>query len=524
MVRFLGATKGVAAAREELVTRIGAGGDVFPYQMALAEFDYAQGRDDDSYKLLETLTKSPNAEQALAAKVKLAEFKLNRKDVDGADALVSDILKTDSRNTNGLRLRAMIHMDRDQLEPAISDLRAALNDQPRSTDLMQQLATAYERSGSIELADKQFADAYRASNYDPGVGLNYVAFLRRRGSIQRAEDVLTDLANRQPKNVAVLSALAEVKLTLKDWAGAQEVADTIKRIGGSAGIADEVLGAALNGQQNYDASIAAFQSAAAAAPTAVQPMVYLVRELMQAKQTDKAIAFLQSVLKTNPDNAEALVLLGSVQLANHAPSQAEEDFKAAIEKQPKDMVGYRALGDLYLSQNNADAALNIIQAGLKVQPDNVSLHMSLAGILELKGNFEGAISEYDYVLTQQPGSMIAANNLASMLTDHRSDKASLERAAALAAPLRKLQVPQFEDTLGWVSYRQGDYKAAVPVLEAAAAGMPDAALVHYHLGMSYAATGQNTKAAEQFKAALAKTSNAQLTETIKTELKKTATE
>ncbi len=43
-VRFLGGVKGAALAREELVTRIKAGGDVFPYQMALADLDFNQGR------------------------------------------------------------------------------------------------------------------------------------------------------------------------------------------------------------------------------------------------------------------------------------------------------------------------------------------------------------------------------------------------------------------------------------------------------------------------------------------------
>jgi uncharacterized protein HemY len=39
-------------------------------------------------------------------------------------------------------------------------------------------------------------------------------------------------------------------------------------------------------------------------------------------------------------------------------------------------------------------------------------------------------------------------------------------------------------------------------LEAAAAKVPNAAVVHYHLGMSYAAAGQSEKAAEQLKTAL----------------------
>src|SRR4029079_4469771 len=93
------------------------------------------------------------------------------------------------------------------------------------------------------------------------------------------------------------------------------------------------------------------------------------------------------------------------------------------------------------------------------------------------------------------------NNLASLLSDHRSDKASLERAKSIAQVLKNAQVPQFKDTLGWITYQSGDYAAATPLLEEAATKMPQVALVRYHLGMAYAATGQDEKAAEEFKKA-----------------------
>ena len=525
VVRFLAAVKGPGPARQELIERISAGGDIFPYQLALADFDYAHGNFADSSKLLETLAKAKEApEHALTAKIKLAEMNLARKNIDAAEVLVSEILSKDGRNTSALRLRALIHIDRGQLEPAISDLREALNDQPRSTELMLMMASAYERGGSIELAEKELADATRASNYDPEVGLNYVAFLLRRGSAQRAEDVLAALASRHPKNVAILSSLAESKLARQDWAAAQEIGETIQKIGDHSGVADEILGVALGGQHKYDQSITAFQNAVAAAPSAVQPMASLVGELVEAKQTDKAVAFLQSVLKANPTNAEALVLLGSINLANNAPDQAIKNFTAAIAKQPKDIVGYRALANLYLSQKNVDEALKVIRAGLKELPDNIILHILLAGVLEQTGDYDGAIAEYEYLMTQQPGSLLVANNLASILSDHRTDKASRDRAQSLAAILRKSQVPQFKDTLGWVSYRAGDFKAAVPLLEEAAAAMPNLALIHYHLGMSYQAAGQSKKALEEFKTALSKSPSSTLAQTIEGELKKTTTQ
>jgi Flp pilus assembly protein TadD len=97
---------------------------------------------------------------------------------------------------------------------------------------------------------------------------------------------------------------------------------------------------------------------------------------------------------------------------------------------------------------------------------------------------------------------VAINNLVSLLLDYRSDKESLDRASSLSEALKNSNVPQFQDTLGWAQYRRGEFKNAISTLEAAAAKVPNAAVVHYHLGMSYAAAGHSEKAAEQLKTAL----------------------
>jgi tetratricopeptide (TPR) repeat protein len=208
-------------------------------------------------------------------------------------------------------------------------------------------------------------------------------------------------------------------------------------------------------------------------------------------------------------------------MAANQPDQALKNFTAAIEKQPKNASGYLALATLYANQKKDDEALKVLHAALKEQPDNASLQLTLAGVLEQKGDYEAAISQYENMLDKQSGNMIVANNLASLLSDHRSDKASLDKAQTLAASLRKSPVPQFKDTLGWVSYREGDYKSAVSLVEEAAAELPGQAQVRYHLGMSYIATGELAKASDQFKKALDLSPDAGLAEQIREALKKT---
>ena len=202
----------------------------FRYQLELAQFDYDQGKFDDSFRLLEMLGGTVSPAQAVMVKIMLAELNLRLQNTDVAEKIVDSVLTINERNVDALKLRASIRLNQGEFDAAISDLQEALKGQPFSANLVLMLAIAYERSGSIELADKQFAYVTRASNFNADVGLSYAAFLRRHGRIDRASDVLTQLANRWPNNIQVLATLAELKLSRQDWAGAQEIAQTIKRI------------------------------------------------------------------------------------------------------------------------------------------------------------------------------------------------------------------------------------------------------------------------------------------------------
>jgi tetratricopeptide (TPR) repeat protein len=87
--------------------------------------------------------------------------------------------------------------------------------------------------------------------------------------------------------------------------------------------------------------------------------------------------------------------------------------------------------------------------------------------------------------------------------------------------LRKSQIPQFKDTLGWASYRQGDYRTAVSLSEEAAAALPDQAVIRYHLAMSYISISELGKASEQLQKALDLRPNNELAEQIRSALKRT---
>ena len=63
--------------------------------------------------------------------------------------------------------------------------------------------------------------------------------------------------------------------------------------------------------------------------------------------------------------------------------------------------------------------------------------------------------------------------------------------------------PAFNDTLGWIYYKKDLVEQAVPLLKQSLEKDPDNALTHYHLGMAYAKAGEDSKAIEELKKALA---------------------
>jgi tetratricopeptide (TPR) repeat protein len=194
-------------------------------------------------------------------------------------------------------------------------------------------------------------------------------------------------------------------------------------------------------------------------------------------------------------------MIASVMTAKNLPEQAMKSIKTAIERQPKNPLGYTALAEFHLRRKEYNLSLEAIKAGLREQPGNPGLELLNATVLGEKGDHDAAIQAYEAIVLKQPGTLVAANNLADLLSNYRNDKESLERAQAVGVVLRGTNLPQFKDTVGWLAYLRGDVREAVRLLEEAANALPSDAQVRYHLGMSYLKAGSLDKAHEQLKKA-----------------------
>lgn len=499
LVKLVQSLKGDAAARTTLEGLIKENPESIDYRLSLALFDAANKNNDGALATLEKIVSEDKvAENVHKAKVMMARILLRTGQVDRATTLVEQVIAADSKNVDGLELRASLKLRNNDVDGAIIDLREALSQQPKSATLLRSMANALELQGTADLAQESFNQAVRAVDYEPGISIEFADFLVRHAKIKQAESVLANAVTKRPNNVQLLTMLGRLRLRMQDWVGAQAAAEALEKVAANTPAGQQILGSALFGQQKFSESISAFQRSYEAASQAAPPMFSLVTAYVRSGKIDDAKKFLESVLAANPNNADALVLSGSISKFQNKPEEAEAQYRLAIKLQPENAIGHKALAELYIRRGKVDEALSVLLTARKQLPQDFSIGMLLAAVHQAQDDEEATLSVYEELLKAYPKSPAVLNDLAGLLTERRTDPASLERAAKLATELERFNVPIFKDTLGWIAYRQGNFKLAAEHLEAAAKELPKLAIVHYHLGVVYLSMDRKDDARESF--------------------------
>jgi tetratricopeptide (TPR) repeat protein len=504
MVRFVLQTRGLEAALAQLDTYIKQHPEAYDLRFGQAELYTTAKQADKAKSVYETIVaEAGNEPDGLKARNRLAQLALAAKDEAGAEKLIREVLAADANNVQGLTLRAGLLAQKEKYDEAITDLRTALSEEPGSAQASVLLARVHLKLGQTSLAYDQYVRAIDANPKQSSIALEYARLLIQARSFNKADEVLEDLLARSPNLVAAMEMQAQVKLSLQQWAEAEALANKIKAAGSKDAAASQILGLALQGQKEYDESIAAFTQAHEAAPSAAQPMVALIRSYVASGKTQEAKDFLVAVVRTNENNYAAQFLLGRLYMADKEFDKAVTAFAKAVAANPKLGIGHYALATTYLSQGDQAKAVEALQVGVEATPDNAALKITLAGIHEKDGDYEAAIPLYEKVLGKLPDQPVARNNLASILADFKGDPESLSRALELATPLVESKVPHFRDTLGWVYYKSGDNDQALAILEGVVRDQPELGVFQYHLGMTYLALGDGEKAKQALEKAVA---------------------
>lgn len=508
VVQLLQSTRGADAARAELDSLIAANtgsANAEFYGAMRAALDFEAGRTDAAISAMEAIVKDAKpSDQTRRIKTTLAQMLDSTGNRVGARALVESVLTEDASNVQALKLRAGWRIADDKTGDAILDLRNALNQAPRDPSILTLMAVAYEREGDLALTGERLAMAVEVSGAGADESLRYAQFLQRQGRIPVAETILTDAVRASPSNPAVLTALADVYIRQQKWVPARGVVITLASLGlpGTEAAVQALQAAILQGQNRSDESVAFLTDQVAAGVGGNETIAMIVETQINAGKLDAARAYLDDMLAKQPQDRQLRLLSANLDVLMGNAASAEAQYRAQIKDMPDDDAAVRMLLSLLAAEGRPDDARAVLDAGLAAAPGSQTLRWIKAGELEKAGAVDEAIAIYEGLYKENTANVIVANNLASLITSHRRDPESLERAFAIARRLRGAQVPAFQDTYGWIEYRRGNLREALAALEPAAAGLPDDPMAQFHLGMAYADLGETEKAIRQIERAL----------------------
>lgn len=505
LAEWVAQNKGADAAAALLQDAIREKPDTYPLRFGLADLYRAARQTDNAvaaYKaIIEADDDGPNG---LKARTQMAAMFLAM-DRDGeAETLANDVLKEESRDSDGLVVRAAIAMKRKEFGAAIADLRSVLQNDPNSSRILRMLASAHEMKGEPSLAQDALEKAIEADPAAPEAYLELAQLRFGSGDAQGASSILEKFLERAPDNALVQSALAKMQLSQQDWGAMKVTAARLIKSQPDHPLGHYLTGLSLQHDGDAKGSIKEFELALEKRPDAIEPLLAMARSHMDLDQPAKAEQAVQRVLDKEPVNASALNLLGDIFAATKRPDKAREQFEQIIALHAESPLAYGRLADLQSQAGQLPSAIETLKTGVQATKRNAFLVFRLGQALQERGDYEASLAAYDEVVKSHPDSEAVINNLAMLLVNHRKDDpASINRAAELVKRFEGSGEWVLLDTLGWVQFRSKSYAQALATLEKAAKQVsPVPPELQYHLGMVYASLGQADKAKAMLEAAL----------------------
>jgi len=484
-------------AEKELLNHIEKHPQLYELQFGLARLYVGNNQTEKAKTIYKNIiAKEKTSKHGLTARNQLAKISVLEKDFTEAEKLIAEVLIENPQDSIALTMRGSINLSRNELNSAIADFRTVLKSEPNQPLVSQLLAQAHVANNELDLAKEQYLKSIATAPRNISLRLELAQTLVNKGETDSAVEEISKATNIFPKNLVLLEALYKLNVARKDPEAALKVASRIINIDDTKAEGYYAAGLIYQNQGKLDAGYYEFTKALKRAKKSTKILTAIAKNLITQKRPKDAIEFLKKQIKNTPDNVSVQNLLGEVYLSQKQFKNALAKFKLAEKLKPEWPTPYRNLAATHLQQKNTKAAIDAFKRGINATDKNPTLSYSLASLYEQLGKTDEAISEFEEILTKSPDSPAANNNLAMMLVTYRHDQNSLNKAVKLVKKFVKMDDPNLLDTLGWVTYKNGDALAAIPYLEKAAKKLPNAAAVHYHLGEALFESG-NKIAAKQ---------------------------
>ena len=216
---------------------------------------------------------------------------------------------------------------------------------------------------------------------------------------------------------------------------------------------------------------------------------------------EKKLEALNVMLSLEPENITVLRTIANVYRALDKEDIALKSLQQALLYEPNNLAIQFEAAELLIRLRKEQEAIAVLEKILTIEPTSTRAYFLLGRIYYLQGSFEASLSAYSKVHSLKPdGSPELWNNLGLLYAKmKRYDDAKDVYAKALS--LRR-EYPQVHYNLGLLSLKQKELEKAQGHFEEAIRQRPDYHQAYYNLGLVFARQGENDKAIEAYQKVL----------------------
>lgn len=478
-----------------------------PRRLQYASFKQQRGDIAGARKVLESIL--AQAEDALTAKIRLAELAAGEGKNEEASQLVTSALTAEPNHPEGLLLSSRLALARNEPEQALTMIGKLLRIYPRSTQALYEQARAYLAQSDVSRAESTFNQVLAIQPDHRQALVALASLYLRQDDRSAAIALLRPWLERQapdeipPDLVEAFALLAEALRGHGEFAETLKIYQRIERVAPGREHLSLMRGIVLRQQNKLPEARAAMEEALQRNPSSALAIEQLVALDVAENKIPDARARIDGALKSQPESADLHLLSARLSLAERNRAAADASIQTAIKLQPNRPQGYVLLARIQLDAGEEAAALATLRSVVQRSPRNSTAWLLIGTLEDKHKNYDQARAAYEKLITITPNSAPALNNLAALLSLRFRE---YDKAYELARRARELAPGDgvVADTLGWIGFLRGEYAWALGLLRESTGKLPDDPEGHYHLAMTLYMLGEERAAESAFEQALSK--------------------
>jgi tetratricopeptide (TPR) repeat protein len=471
-----------------------------PLKLEIADFLLKTSALPEAKKNIEQINKA--TPDYLPPRVFLMRIACSEKQDETCATQVASILQQDPNNFDALLQDGSFKLAKGDVATAAREfefLNANYGQNPlvryqlgRANLLQSRVPNPVESRQAVERAESNLTEAVKLNpKFAPAV-LALSELKIRKGSAAAAVDYLLPVVKDNPQNAQAQYLLATAYLAQQNAAEALSVYQRMTELFPKDPQPSFLIGTILLVQGKQAEARKALEKSVEILPAYLPATEKLVDLDIATQQLPSAMDRIQKYIDNDSKSAQAFAIRAKVYIAQKDFEHAEADLSKSIELDPKLEPSYLLLTGLYIATNRQQQAIDKLTAFTKDNNDVPPL-MQLAALQQNLKHFPEARDAYEKILSAAPNFVLALNNLAVLYADEFKN---LEKAYDLAKRARDgaPNDPHTGDTLGWILFKRGEYRNALPLLQESAAKLPDSPEVQYHLGLTHYMLGDEEAA------------------------------